>query len=189
MAYSSRLLDGGPTVATTASGRLGSIRRRPALSVLAAIGTIALLMSIGGVAGADRLPEAVGHAMSHLSVGLPLALLLIAALHWWPPARATRPGWVARRAVVAGLGGVVTGQFLEIAGARVDEPTGTALEGLSHTAGMVITMLSMLALAAGAGLALVAAARDGAVPRRLAVVVVALMIGVLGVLTFGGPIR
>lgn len=174
---------------TTAPGRVGSIRRRPALGVLAAVSTIAVLMSVGGVAGANRLPDAVGHALSHLSVGVPLGLLVVAALRWWPPARTTRPGRTSRRVVVAGLAGVVTGQFLEVLGARVDEPTATALEEFAHTAGMIVTILSMLTLAAGAGLALVAAARDGAVPQWLAAVVFALMLGVLGVLMFGGPIR
>lgn len=84
---------------------------------------------------------------------------------------------------------MMTGQFLEITGARVDEPTATALEEFAHAAGMVVTVLSMLTLAAGAGLALVAAARDGAVPQWLAAVAIALMLGVLGVLMFGGPIR
>lgn len=154
-----------------------------------AISTIAVLMSVGGVVGANRLPDAVGHALSHLSVGVPLGLLLIAALRWWPPARVTRPGRSSRRVVVGGLAGVMTGQFLEITGARVDEPTATALEEFAHAAGMVVTVLSMLTLAAGAGLALVAAARDGAVPQWLAAVAIALMLGVLGVLMFGGPIR
>lgn len=177
-------------MATTASGRLlASVRSRPARGVITTIAAIAVLMSVGNLAGANRLPDAVGHALSHLSAGVPLGLLLIATLRWWPPARATSPGRSSRRVVVAGLTGVVTGQFLEVLGARVDELTATAVEEVAHTAGMIVTVLSMLALAVGASLALVAAARDGAVPRWLAAVVTASMLGVLAMLMFGGPIR
>lgn len=46
---------------------------------------------------------------------------------------------------VAGLSGIVVGQVLETADARVDEPGATDLEGLLHTASQTVTNLALLA--------------------------------------------
>ncbi len=174
-------------MADTASPRLTTVLSRPVVGVLAAIAVIALLTMVGSAAGGDRLPDPVGHALSHLFVGAPLGVLLIAALRRWPPARQIAPGRSGRRIAVIGMSGVVTGQFFEIVGARVDEPAATTLEGLAHTVGMVVTTLSMLILAVGAVLALVAATRDRAVPRWLAATIAVVMLGALTMMFVGAP--
>lgn len=171
----------------TASARFTAALNRPVGSVLATIAVIAALMTIGGVAGGDRLPEPVGHALSHLFVGAPLGVLLVVVLRRWPPPRPTAPGRLARRVVVIGLAGVVTGQLLEIVGARVDEPGATTLEEIAHTAGMIVSTLSMLTLAVGGILALAAATREGAVPRWAAAILVVVVLGALTVMLVGAP--
>lgn len=170
-----------------ASARFTTALSRPVGSVLATIAVIAALMTIGGVAGGDRLPEPVGHGLSHFFVGAPLGVLLVVVLRRWPPPRRTAPGHLARTIVTMALAGVVTGQLLEIVGARVDEPTATALEEFAHIAGMIVTTLSMLTLAAGGILALVAATREGAVPRWAAAILVVVGLGALTVMFVGAP--
>jgi hypothetical protein len=160
---------------------------RPVGSVLVTIAIIAALQTIGGVAGGDRLPEPVGHALSHLFVGAPLGVLLVVVLRRWPPPRRTAPGRLARRLVTVALVGVVAGQLLEVVGARVDEPTATTLEGVAHTAGMIVTTLSMLILAGGGILALVAATRERAVPRWAAAILIVLALGAITVMVVGAP--
>ncbi len=174
-------------MANTASERVTAVLSRPVLSVLATIALIGLLMTVGSAAGGDRLPDSVGHALSHLFVGAPLGLLLVAVLRWWPPAREIAPGRLGRRIAVIGMTGVVTGQLFEIVGARVDEPAATPLEGVAHTVGMVVTTLSMLILGIGSVLALVAATRDRAVPRWLAAIIAVLVLGALTMMFVGAP--
>lgn len=129
------------------------------------VGT-ALVITVLMTAGeplAEHLPDAVGHGLSHLFVGVPLGVLAYAAARRWPPARRTSPGRTGRRLVVGALAGLAVGQVLEVVGARVDEPGATALEGLAHTAGQIVSMLAMPVLLLGALTSLLAAARDGAV--------------------------
>lgn len=171
----------------TPPARLTAALNRPVGSVLATIAVIAAFMTIGSVAGGDGLPDAVGHALSHLFVGAPVGVLLVVVLRRWPPPRRTAPGRPARRIVTIGLAGVVTGQLLEVVGARVDEPTATTLEGVAHTAGMIVTTLSMLTLAVGGILALVAGTREGAVPRWAAAILVVLVVGASTVVFVGAP--
>lgn len=174
-------------MANTASARLTSVRGRPVLGVLVAIAAIGVLVTVGSAAVGDRLPDPLGHALSHLFVGAPLGWLLMSALRWWPPAREIAPGRLGRRVSLVGIGGVVTGQAFEIGGARVDEPAATALEGIAHTVGMVVTTSSMLVLAIGAVLVLVAATRDRAVPRWVAGILAVLLFVALGAMIVGVP--
>lgn len=160
---------------------------RPGLSVAATIVTIAVLVTLGGLTIGDLVPPAVGHALSHAFVGIPVAVLAYAAVRSWPPARTTAPGRLARRLVVVGLAGFAVGQLLEIVGARVDQPGATAFEDVAHTAGMIVTNLSLLVAVIGGVLSLVAAARDRAVPRWAAVVVAAAMAAALLFLIVGVP--
>lgn len=157
--------------------------RRPTLTVLATVAAIAVFMTL--------LEDAVrgwpGHGLSHLIVATALALLLFAALRRWPRARNTAPGAFARRLVVLGLGGVTVGQLLEVLGARVDEPNAYAVEELAHTAGQVVTMLSLVTLLAGAVLSLLAGAREQAVPWWVVGVVAIACIGLLAVAFIGVP--
>lgn len=166
--------------------RFADVRHRPVLGLLAAVATIAVLVAVGGTL-APRLPDAVGHGLSHALVGLPLAVLLFAALRWWPPCRPTRPARSGRRFVVAGLSAVVLGQLLEVLGARVDEPGATGLEELAHTAGQIVTMLGMPVAALGGILAGIAAARDGAVPRWGVALAALLAGGLLTMMMVGAP--
>lgn len=133
------------------------------MTVAATAVVITVLMTAGEPLLGERLPDAVGHAVSHLFVGVPLGVLAYAAARRWPPARAARPGRVGRRLVVAGLGGLTLGQALEVIGARVDEPRAAAVEVLAHTAGQIVSMLSMPVLLVGTLASLLAAARDGAI--------------------------
>ncbi len=160
---------------------------RPAVTVAATIAVIAVLMMLGGLALQGRVPDAVGHAASHAFVGIPVALLVAAAVRWWPPARRTAPGRLARWMTVSGLTGIVVGQVLEIAGARVGEPGATYVEGLLHTAGQIVTNLALLAAVAGGMLALVAAVREGVIPRWIAVVVAVVVAVALMFLIVGAP--
>lgn len=174
-------------MATTASPSPSRVRCRPVLSVAVTLAAIGLLMTIGSAVAADRLPDAVGHGLSHLFVGGPLAWLLTAALRSWPPARAIAPGRLGRRVALVGLAGVVTGQVLEVVGARVGEPSASAVEELAHTAGMVVTTLSMLVLVVGCVLALAAATRDGAVPRWVAAIVAVVIVVAFAAMVVGAP--
>ncbi|HUG74048.1 MAG TPA: hypothetical protein VMM81_00035, partial [Acidimicrobiia bacterium] len=118
---------------------------RPTVTVVAAMAAIALLIVAVSTVG-NRVPDAVGHGLSHLAPALPIAVVLFAAVRRWPPARPTRPGHLGRRLVVAGLAGMVTGSLLEIVGARVDEPGALAVEAVAHTAGQIVSILSMSVL-------------------------------------------
>ncbi len=88
---------------------------------------------------------------------------------------------------MAGLVGIASGQLLEIIGARVDEPGSSALEAAAHTAGQVVTTISLVLAALGLALVLVAAARDRAIPRWLVVVVMVIMAVALGFMIIGDP--
>ena len=159
---------------------------RPWLTVAATVAAIPALLAVGSVFQ-DRVPTAVGHAMSHGVVAAPVTMLLFAVVRRWPAARTVPPGRIGRRLVVVGLAGVVIGQLLEIAGARVDEPGASALEGIAHTAGMIVSTLSMPLLLLGTVATLVAATRDGAVPRWAAGVVGVAGVAVLALLITGAP--
>lgn len=173
---------------SAASPRLRGVNSRPLFSVVATVATIALLTAAGAAAGAaGRLPASLGHGLGHLFVAAPLGWLLVSMLRRWPPARELAPGRLGRRMSVIGVAGAVVGQLLETAGARVDEPSATVLEVVAHTAGMVVTNLSMLVLAVGAVLALTAAARDRAVPRWLAAIAALLMLAAFTMMMIGAP--
>lgn len=160
---------------------------RPVMTVAATIIVITVLMTAGEPLLGERLPDAVAHALSHLFVGVPLGALAYAAARRWPPARATRPGRIARRLVVAGLAGLTAGQLLEVVGARVDEPGAAAVEALAHTAGQVVSMLAMPVLLVGALASLLAAARDGAVSWWVVVGVGVAGAALLTFLVVGAP--
>ncbi len=160
---------------------------RPTVTVVAAIAAIAALMPLAEGLLAERLPDAAGHGLSHFVVALPMGMLLFAALFRWPPARATRPGRLGRRLVVVGLAGVVIGQLLEVVGARVDEPGALAMEGGAHTAGQIVTMLSLPVLLVGTLASLLAAAREGDVPWWVVVLVAIGAAGLLGFMMIGAP--
>lgn len=159
---------------------------RPTVTVVAAIAAMALLVAAGFTV-VGRVPDAMGHALSHLAPALPIAVVLFAALRRWPPARLTRPGRFGRRLVVAGLAGMVTGQLLEIVGARVGEPSALAVEAVAHTAGQTVTVLSMPVLLVGMLASLLAAARDGDVPWWVLVIVGIGAAGLFGFLLVGAP--
>lgn len=158
---------------------------KPWVTVVAAAAAIALLVAAGSMVAGD-VPEAVGHGLSHLAPALPIAFLLFAALRRWPPARATRPGRLGRRLVVVGLAGVLMGQLLEIAGARVDEPAALAAEAVAHTAGQIVTILSMPVLLLGMLASLLAGARGGDVPWWVLIVIGITGVGLFVFLLVGG---
>lgn len=151
------------------------------MTVVATASVITVLMTAGEPLLGERLPAAVAHGASHLFVGVPLGFLAWAAARRWPPARPVRPGRAGRWLVVGALAGMAVGQALEVVGARVDEPYATAVEGLAHTAGQIVSMLSMPVLLVGALASLLAAARDGAVPWW---VVAAVGVGGAGLFSF-----
>lgn len=160
---------------------------RPTVTVVAAIAAIAALMPLAEGLLAERLPDAAGHGLSHFVVALPMGMLLFAAVFRWPPARATRPGRLGRRLVVVGLAGVVAGQLLEVVGARVDEPGALAVEGIAHTAGQIVTMLSLPVLLVGTLASLLAAAREGDVPWWVVGLVAIGAAGLFGFMVIGAP--
>lgn len=154
---------------------------------MAATVVVVVLLSLAGSLLADRVDDWVGHGLGHAVVAFPVAVLTAAAVRVWPPPRAVAPGRLARGIVVVGLAGVATGQVLEALGARVDERGAHALEELAHTAGQVVTMLSMPVLLAGAGVAAVAAARSGAAPTWLVALGVVVATAGLLLLFAGAP--
>ncbi len=89
--------------------------------------------------------------------------------------------------LIAGLGGVVTGQVLEVIGARVDEPGATAVEEVAHTAGQIVTMLSMPVVLLAAVAAMVAAGRARAVSWWVVAAVGLACASLLAVMMVGAP--
>ncbi len=144
--------------------RHGLERHLPAVSVAAALATIVVLSLVGSLLS-NRMSESLGHGVGHAVVAVPVAVLGVVALRAWPAPKAVVWSRAARRIVIGGFLGVATGQLLEVLGARVDEPNAHAIEEIAHTAGQIVTMLSMLVLLAGAGLTAVSAARTGAAPK------------------------
>ncbi|MGI8872780.1 MAG: hypothetical protein ACR2KP_00350, partial [Egibacteraceae bacterium] len=136
-------------------------------------------MAIGGVLLAPRVLAAVGHGIGHAVAAAPFTLVVVAALRWWPPPRRAPPGRVARVIAVLGLSGFVLGQLLEIIGWRVDEPNATGAEELAHTAGQVVTNLSLPIAVVGGVLALIAATRERALPRWVATVAAVAVLAML----------
>lgn len=166
----------------------GSWLRRPGASTGVVLAVVAGLTALGalGAAVAAPLPPWVAHGVSHVVVAAPVAVLAYAAARLWPPARRTAPGGPGRSLIMAGLSGFAAGGFLEVLGARVDEPGAAAWEGAAHTAGQVIAMLSLPVLLLGFGLAVVAAVRDKALPAWT-LAIVGLGVVVFGVLVAGVP--
>ncbi len=156
------------------------------MTVLVAVVGIAAFAA-GGSLVADRVPPAAGHAISHIAVGVPVGFLFFVAVRRWPPPRASWPGRLGRRLVLAGLAGVATGQLLEIGGARVDEAGALLAEQIAHTAGQIVTMLSMPVLLVGTLASLAAGVRAGAVPWWVAALVGIVAAAVLGFLIVGAP--
>lgn len=149
----------------TAGSSDGTAHWRPLVTVLAALAAIVLFMGIGGNVVEGMGPSWFGHGLSHALVALPLLLLVAVAAPRWPPPHAARPGRTGRRIVLIGLWGVISGQLLEVMGARVDEPGSLLVEGVAHTAGQIVTMLSLPLVIVGTLACLVAGAREGAVPQ------------------------
>ncbi|MBW3536983.1 MAG: hypothetical protein KY395_04320 [Actinobacteria bacterium] len=159
----------------------------PAASVAVTVVVIAAL-SVAGSLVANRVDDWVGHGLGHAVVAVPIAALAVFALRVWPAPKSVAPARASRRVVITGLAGVAIGQVLEVLGARVGEPTASNVEELAHTAGQIVTMLSMLALLVGAVLAGTAAARARTAPKWAVVLATALAMLVVGFLLFGGPV-
>jgi hypothetical protein len=144
------------------------LRRRSALwSTVVAVALLVVLMAIGSYVEPDR-PGWAGHLISHVAGGLPIVLLLAAALRWWPPPRAVRPGRPARWTVLGGLGMLAAGQVVEAVSAPLEYPN----SGTLHTTGGLVTGLGLLILVLGASLALVAAIRERALPVWTALILI-----------------
>lgn len=163
-------------------------RHMATVSVLGTIAVIVFLSLVGSLL-ANRISEWLGHGLGHGVVSLPVAALVVLAVKIWPAPRTVAPGRAARSIVVLGLAGLATGQLLEVLGARVDEPNAHAIEEIAHTAGQIVTVLSMLVLLTGGLLTGVAGARAGAVPRWLVAVISLAAVGLVLVMLLGGPIR
>lgn len=163
-----------------------SRRWSPPATVAGTAAAIAVLAAAGSLVRPD-LPPSAGHALSHLLVAVPLAVLTAAAARRWPPARATFPGRAGRRLVTAGLAGVLLGQVLEVLGARVDEIGGAStLEAVAHMAGQIVTMLCLPVVLAGTIASLAAAVRERAVPGLVAVVIAVAGAAALWLVAIGG---
>ncbi len=159
---------------------------RPWLTVVAVAVSIAATVALGSLIQND-LPPSAGHGLSHFLPAVGMAVLLFGVVRRWPPARTVRPGRAARRLLILGLAGVVTGQLLEVIGARVDEPTATAIEEIAHTAGMIVTTLSLPIVLLATVAALVAAGRDRAIPWWVVGAVAIAGVGLLTMMIVGAP--
>lgn len=88
------------------------VREHPVVAALAwAIPLVAVLIVVG-----SRIQDEVGHAASHLAVGLPALLLLFSSSRWRERVPG-RLGSAARKLVLIGLGLLGVGQSLEALGA------------------------------------------------------------------------
>lgn len=161
-------------------------RHLPAVSVAATLAAIVVL-SVAGSLLSNRMSESLAHGLGHAAVGVPVAVLGVVALWAWPQPAGSPWGRAARRVVVGGLFGVATGQLLELLGARVGESAAHAIEEVAHTAGQIVTMLSMLVLLAGAGLAAASATRSGRAPKWLVAVGIVLALAIFVFLFAGAP--
>lgn len=157
-------------------------------TVLGTIAAIVLLSAIGSVL-ADRIFEWMAHGLGHAAVVLPVGALAVLAPTAWPAPRALAPGRLARSILVFGLGGLATGQLLEVLGARVDEPNALMVEEIAHTAGQIVTILSMPLLLAGVVMTAIAGALAGAVPRWPVALRSLIALGFVLFMLLGGPIR
>ena len=164
----------------------GLERHVPAVSVAVALAIIVVL-SLAGSLLANRMSQWLGHGIGHAVVAVPVSVLAVFALRAWPPPKAMASSRAARRIVIAGFLGVATGQLLEVLGARVDEPNAHPVEEVAHTAGQIVTMLSMLVLLAGAGVAAVSAAQTGAAPKWLVAVGLLVAVAAFIFLFIGAP--
>lgn len=155
------------------------------------MGTIAavVFLSVIGSVLANGISEWVGHGLGHAVVALPVGALAVLARRAWPAPRAVAPGRLARTIVVFGLGGLAAGQLLEVLGARVDEPDARAIEEILHTAGQIVTILSMPVLLLGGVMTAIAGVRAGALPRWLVALGSLIALGLVLVMLLGGPIR
>lgn len=154
------------------------------------LGTIAVIVFLGLVGSlvVNRLSEWLGHGLGHAAVSLPVAALAVLAVKAWPAPRTVAPSRAARLIVVVGLAGLAIGQLLEMLGARVDEPNAQAIEEIAHTAGQIVTVLSMLVLLAGGLMTAVAGARAGALPKWLVALISLVAIGFVFFMLLGAPI-
>lgn len=130
----------------------------------------------------------VDHAVGHLSLAVPIFLLLAAVLFTWPPLASGRPAHWIRMFLIMSLGLFGGGLLLEAVGAFGYPDTAIQISSLewAHAVG-VATWSSgfILTLAAGIlSVAVVVAARRGAAQTRI--MTVAVVLAVVSVVAFVG---
>ena len=161
---------------------------------------------VGGVAGAVILAAVLvalwlalplsgrsEHAVSHLALGVPVALLVVLAVKTWPAPVSGLPASLARKLLLVGLAFLGGGQLIEAIGAfgydDYDVRNGLAV---FHEMGVLIGPLGIVLTMAGAiasfGVAL--AARRGAagshyVSAAVVLAAVAAVAFVVGAVIFG----
>jgi hypothetical protein len=146
------MMEGSMLMATSQPGW-----RTVALTTLAAIVAM-VVFSITAERTATQYSwsDEVEHATGHAALGIPLLLLIVAALWRWPPPRPTRASRRARMLIIIGLAAVTAGQILESAGAlgySGNSRTQPAL-AFAHDIGIIAGPLGLLIVAGGLALVL-----------------------------------
>lgn len=171
---------------------MGLIGRNPVVSSLA----LCILLGATLITAALVMPlrETVDHAAGHLSVAVPVLLLLTCVLLWWPPAGPELATRVARATFVAGLAigglGLVTEAIGALGYAANQDSEANDLTTF-HDIGVAVwpvgfmVFLAGAIMSGGAGLA----QRHGANPKLVAGSVILAVVAVaaffVGALIFG----
>ncbi len=134
-----------------------------AVTVVSAVGVGAALVVLVLSSGLDTY-DRVGHAASHLAVGLPAALAAVLAWRWWPrqlPSRISTVGAAILRVVLVVF---CLGTAMEVVAAlSAADPDG---DGLLHNIGLIISVPSTFAVLAGLGILLLGGIVTAAVALR-----------------------
>lgn len=164
--------------ASAGGTRLGAVMRRR-VEVWTTASAVLVYLLLVAVAGSYPLFSVERGVAEHLAIGVPAALLAVAADMTWKPPPATAPGLLGRRLIVYGLGGLAGTQFVSAA------EFGLGTGGVVGTAAGVLALVTALVVAAGVLCGVVARGRAegrGAreIIQRSAFVVLLLLLGVLG---------
>lgn len=162
------------------------VRHAPLVTWVVAVALLAIAIPVVEALAGERAAW-IGHGVGHALVGTAALAIAVAQARSWPPPRATAPGRGSRSLLRLGLAAVVIGSLLEAVGARVDEPSAATFEVVAHAAGQMVAFPGLVALAGAGVLAAVSAAREGALPRWVAVGSGAAVLVVLMILMAGAP--
>ena len=131
--------------------------RTVALTTLGAImAMVALSVTVERASTRYTWTDQIEHATGHAALGIPLLLLIVAAIWSWPTPRPTLAARRARMLILIGLAVITAGQFFESVGAfgySGDTRTRPAL-ATAHDVGIIAGPFGMLIVVGGVALML-----------------------------------